>query len=228
MPTVSRANGDQRLKDGGDSDFDLATVDRLLTTTRSVRRRLDFTKPVPENVIIECLELATQAPTAGDAQNWRWVGVADADTQRAIADIYRLDNEEFARSQVANLQDGAERRRMESVLYLIEHLHEVPMHVLAYVLDPQLVGLAGQPPPPPVLYGSIFPAVWSFQLALRSRGLGTTPLYVADEAAVGQVVGAPNGAHLASLLPVAYYTGKSFKGAPRLPVRDVLSWNRWR
>jgi len=208
-------------------DLDVATVDRLLSTTRSVRKRLDLTTPVPSEVITECIRLATQAPTAADAQNWHWVAVTDESKRQAIADIHRAANEEFARGEVARLGPGAELRRMDSALYLIEHLHEVPVHVLAYVLNPNLEALEGQLPPPAALYGSIFPAVWSFQLALRARGLGTSPLFVADEAAVSAVVGAPEDASIASLLPVAYYTGESFKPAPRRPVEDVLSWDHW-
>jgi nitroreductase len=207
-------------------DLDVATVDRLLATTRAVRKRLDLTRPVPSEVITECIRLATQAPTAADAQNWRWVAVTDVDKRQAIAAVHRAANEAFARSQVERLGPGAERRRLDSALYLIAHLHEVPVHVLAYVLDPELEGLEGQAPPV-LLYGSIFPAIWSFQLALRARGLGTSPLFVGDEAAVSAVVGAPADAHIASLLPVAYYTGESFKPARRRPVEEVLAWNAW-
>jgi nitroreductase len=205
-------------------ELDLATVDRLLSTTRAVRRRLDLTRPVPTGVITECVRLATQAPTAGDAQNWRWVVVSDPRRREAIAEIHRATNEAYVRGRVAALGEGAERRRMESVLHLIDHLHEVPVHVLAYALDPEP---EGRKLPPVLLYGSVFPAVWSFQLALRARGLGTTPLYVANEAAVAAVVGAPDGAYLASLLPVAYFTGDSFRPAARRPVEEVLYWNAW-
>jgi hypothetical protein len=46
--------------------MDRATVDHLLTTTRTVRRRLDLTKPVEPLVIQECLEIAIQAPNGGN------------------------------------------------------------------------------------------------------------------------------------------------------------------
>lgn len=208
-------------------DLDVATVDRLLTTTRAVRRRLDLTRPVPAEVITDCVRLATQAPSAADAQNWRWVVITDERKRKAIADIRRAGDLAFLRSKVAGLGPGAERRRMASGLYLLEHLHEVPVLVLPYVLDPDLEGLEGQALPPVILYGSIFPAVWSFQLALRSRGLGTTPLAPLGEAEVAQEIGAPPDAHLASLLPVAFYTGETFKPAARRPVEDVLAWNGW-
>lgn len=198
--------------------MDLKTVDELLTTTRAVRKRLDLTREVPSEVITDCVRLATQAPTAGDAQGWRWLAVSDPKIRAAIGEIYRADNESYVRGALADA-DGPARTRLESVLHLIDHLPDVPVHVLAYVLeDAQL--------PPAVMWGSIYPAVWSFQLALRSRGLGTTPLFVASEQAVAEVVGAPPEARLAALMPVAYYTGDTFKPAQRRPVEEVLTWER--
>ncbi len=200
-------------------DLDIDTVDRLLSTTRAVRKRLDLTRPVPRDVIIDCMRLATQAPTAADTQNWRFVVVTDERLRKAIGDVHRADTEEFIRGLRAD-SDGAARRRLDSALYLIEHLHEVPALVLAYVLDDGAL-------PPMVLHGSIFPAVWSFQLALRARGLGTTPVWVENERAVSEIVGAPDDARLASLLPTAYYTGETFQPARRRPVDEVLFWERW-
>jgi nitroreductase len=208
-------------------DLDRDTVDRLLTTTRAVRRRLDVTRSVPADVVTECLELALQAPTAADQQNWRWIVVTDADLRRQIGSLYRAANDDFVRGQVEGLEPGAERRRMESVLHLVEHLADVPVLVAAYVIEPELEGLGDQQVPPALLYGSIYPAVWSFQLALRSRGLGTVPLFIPDEASLADLLGAPERAHLASLLPVAYHTGKTFRRAHRLPVADVVGWNGW-
>ena len=101
------------------------------------------------------------------------------------------------------------------------------MLVVAYAIDPDLAGLKGQQLPPALLFGSIFPAVWSFQLAMRSRGLGTTPIFVADQDRLAEIVGAPEDAHLAAVLPVAYYTGTTFKPASRRPVEDVTFWNHW-
>jgi nitroreductase len=81
--------------------------------------------------------------------------------------------------------------------------------------------------PPALLYGSVFPAIWSFQLALRSRRVGSTLMGVVDDRPLSAIVGAPDDAHIASLLPVAYYTGDTFGPAPRRPVDNVLSWERW-
>ncbi|HEV3364987.1 MAG TPA: nitroreductase family protein, partial [Acidimicrobiia bacterium] len=184
-------------------EIDVAMADHLLSTTRSVRRRLDLTGPVAKEVITECVRVAIQAPSAANAQNWRWVAVTEPQRRAAIAGIHRSANEEYAERRLDSLPDAADRRRMASSLHLIRHLHEVPVHVVVYALDPQLDRLDGQDVPPALLYGSVFPAVWSFQLALRARGLGTAPLHVADQAAVNQVVGAPPSARIASLLPVA-------------------------
>jgi hypothetical protein len=113
------------------------------------------------------------------------------------------------------------------VLHLIEHLHEIPVLVVAYVVEPDLPGLGDQAMPPALLYGGAFPAVWSFQLALRARGLGTTPLFVADESELAAIVGAPANAHLVGLLPVAYYTGTTFKPAARRPLDEVAFGDAW-
>jgi nitroreductase len=203
-------------------DLDVETVDRLLTTTRAVRKRLDLTRPVPPEVITECVRLATQAPSAADMQNWRWVAVTDERKRQAIGDIHRTgDDAVYVRGLLANAA-GAERRRLESALYLTDHLHEVPVIMLVYGLEPD-----GQQLPPPVLYGSVFPAIWSFQLALRSRGLGSTLMWAQNEQAVNEVVGAPATARIAAMLPVAYYTGETFKPAARRPVGEVLFWDGW-
>jgi nitroreductase len=211
------------------SDLDLATVDRLLSTTRSVRRRLDPSRPVPDAVIRECLDLAVQAPSPADVQSWRWVVVTDEATRKVIADMYRAANEPYVRSELARLGEGdsSERRRFVSVLDLIGHLREIPVLVAAYVVEPDLPGLGDQAMPAALLYGGAFPAVWSFQLALRARGMGTTPLFVADDAPLAEIVGAPANAHLVGLLPVAYYTGTTFKPAARRPLDEVAFGDTW-
>jgi nitroreductase len=210
-------------------DLDLATVDRLLSTTRSVRRRLDTTRPVPDDVIRACLELASQAPSPADVQTWRWVVVTDPGTRKAIAAMYREANEPYVRSELERLgdEDSGERRRFASVIDLIERLDDIPVLVVAYVVQPDLPGLGDQSMPPALLYGGAFPAAWSFQLALRARGLGTTPLFVADEAPLAEIVGAPANAHLVGLFPVAYYTGTTFKPAARRPLAEVAFTDSW-
>jgi nitroreductase/catechol 2,3-dioxygenase-like lactoylglutathione lyase family enzyme len=209
------------------TDLDRATVDRLLTTTRSVRRRLDLERTVDLDVVARCLELAFQAPSAADQQNWRWVVIVEPQLRARVAELYRAANSEFLQAQLATLDAGPERRRIESAAHLAEHLAEVPVLVAAYVVEPDLAGLGDASVPPVLLYGSVFPAVWSFQLALRSRGLGTVPLYVSDEVGLAELLGAPEGAHLAALMPIAHHTGDDFQPARRRPLADVVGWDSW-
>jgi nitroreductase len=208
--------------------LDRSTVDHLLSTTRAVRKRLDFARPVDPDVVEECLRLAIQAPTGGNTQGWRWIVVTDADKRAAIADAYRRVWAPYiAASRAATPEPGAQQERvMDSASYLADHLHEVPVHVIPCIygqVPSQLVDSAG-------LFGSIFPAVWSFQLALRSRGLGsaftTLHLPFADE--VGQLLGIPDGVVQTSLIPVAQFTGEDFQPARRRPVEEITYWNGWK
>ena len=204
--------------------MDLDTVDHLLATTRAVRRRLDLTRPVPHEVLLECLRLAIQAPTGSNMQRWRWIVVTDPDMRAAIADLYRNprgggDRASTRRDAPANITPQ-QQRVMDSARYLSEHLHEVPVHVVPCTEDAG--GAAGWAP-------SIYPAVWSFQLALRSRGLGsvitTAHLFRKEEAAA--LLGVPDGFVQACLVPVAYYTGEDFKPAVRRPVEELTYWDHW-
>jgi nitroreductase len=202
------------------SGFDLETVDRLLTTTRAVRRRLDFSKEVPLDVVKECLEIAIQAPTGSNAQFWRWIVVTDPATRKALGELYRNPPPQATRTEPELPPTPQQQRMMASALYLMEHVTEVPVFVLPCIRDSG--GAAGWPP-------SIYPAVWNFLLALRSRGLGsvitTAHLYRRDEAAA--LLGIPDDYVQACLLPVAYYTGTDFKPAVRRPIDEVCFLNRW-
>jgi nitroreductase len=210
--------------------FDVKMTDELLATTRAVRKRLDFDRPVPRDVILECLELAVQAPTGSNSQGWRWVVVEDAKTKKALADIYRKGGEAYLANAVAQARQAGNaqtERVYESAMYLVENLHKAPLHVIPC--------LEGRPPanvPPAMLaglYGSIFPAVWSFQLALRSRGLGSvlTTLHLIFEAEAAKLLGIPENVMQVALLPVGYTKGTDFKRAARPPVSNITHWNRW-
>jgi nitroreductase len=202
--------------------MDLTTVDHLLSTTRAVRKRLDFGRPVPHDVILECLRLAIQAPTGTNAQGWRWIVVTEPATRAALAELYRNRPRAEAptRSEPDVEMTAQQRRVLDSARYLIEHLHEVPVLVVPCTLDAG--GAAGWAP-------SIYPAVWSFMLALRSRGLGssitTGHLFRKQEAA--ELLGVPDGFVQACLVPVAYFTGDDFKPAVRRPVEELTYWDRW-
>lgn len=208
--------------------FDLATTDELLSTTRAVRKRLDLSRAVERQTILDCLTLALQAPTGSNRQGWRWIVVTEQVTRNALAEIYR----EGAGTYLADARDGAEAgsqdgRVFDSAAYLAEHLQEVPVHVVPCIE----ANLPDNPPTTvwPGLMGSIFPAVWSFQLALRARGLGsvltTLHLRCADQAA--NLLGIPGNMMQVGLLPVAYTIGTDFKPAQRGPVEQIVHWEAW-
>jgi nitroreductase len=211
-------------------EFDIAMTDELLATTRAVRKRLDLDRPVPREVIKQCLELAVQAPTGSNSQGWRWVVVEDADTKQALADLYRKAATDYLASaeQEADKRGDAQTRRvMSSALFLAENLQNVPVHVIPCI--------QGRPQPdvPTAMYagiyGSIFPAVWSFQLALRARGLGSalTTLHLVYEKEAAELLGMPDDILQVALLPVAYTKGTDFKRAERPPIDGIVHWNHW-
>lgn len=209
------------------------SVDEVLATTRSVRKRLDLHKPVPRDVLMECLELALQAPTGSNAQGWQWIFITETDTKKAVADIYLRNAESYLRQYNPQYPAGDIRgERMplvrDSAMYLAEHMHEVPV-----LMVPCLEGRVEQAPLlSSSFWASLFPAAWSFCLALRSRGLGscwTTLHLVADgEKQAAEVLGIPyENYSQGGLFPIAYTKGTDFRPAKRLPAESVTHWNSW-
>lgn len=208
-------------------ELDRETVDHLLTTTRAVRRRLDLERPVPREAVLECLRIAIQAPTASNAQSWRWILVEDRDKRAALADMYRTGwNAIYGAAADAELPDDM-RRVLESASFLAEHLQDVPVHVVPCI--------EGRPAPDgnvlatASFFGSVFPAVWNLQLALRSRGLGSslTTLHLAREADAAELLGLPDSVTQAALVPVAWFTGQDFRPAPRRPIEEFTYLDAW-
>jgi nitroreductase len=211
--------------------FDLAHTDRLLTTTRAVRRRLDFDRPVEREVVLDCLRVALQAPSGGNSQPWRWLVIDDPDVRAALGDLYREGYGPYIEMQKAAVREAGgddDSAIIRSSDYLAEHLHEAPIHVIPCLLD----RLPERPSPADTagFYGSILPAVWSFQLALRSRGLGSafTTLHLLHEREAAELLEVPDTVTMAALLPVAYTTGGDFRPADRKPVEAVTYWNAWK
>jgi nitroreductase len=200
----------------------MLTPDELLTTTRSVRRRLDLTRPVPPELVRECLEIAIQAPSGGNSQLWHWIVITDPEVRARVGDYYRTSTERYlAARQPA---DDAGRRLRESSAYLGEHMGEVPVLVLACIEVNQPWPADGNQAG---LWGSLLPAAWSYMLAARSRGLGTawTTLHLRYEAEVAKLLGLPENVRQGVLIPTAYYTGETFRPAPRRPL--PLHENHW-
>ena len=205
----------------GAMEFDLAQTDALLSTTRSVRKRLDFTRDVPNDVLLECLQLAVQAPTGSNRQGWRWLVVRDPQKKEALAEIYRRVGGDYLAKAAADAADGSQTGRvLDSANFLAQRLGESPVLVIPLIIgrlgDGTTNSAAG-------LFGSILPAVWSFQLALRSRGLGScyTTLHLAAEDEASELLGIPNHMSQAGLLPVGYTLGTDFKPAVRPPVSEI-------
>jgi nitroreductase len=215
------------------------TPDELLSTTRAVRKRLDFNRPVERETLEECFRLAQQAPSAGDEQMWHFIVVEDPPTKAALADLYRrgaaalmaeiaTGPEAEARwTRLSPQEQAALGRKMDSANYLIEHLQDVPVLVVAAVAGRlEQLPLWNQA----ALWGSIAPATWSFMLALRSRGLGTvwTTFHLRFEREAADLLGIPYAeVTQIALLPVAYTLGTDFKPAPRRPLDTMVHWGRW-
>ena len=210
--------------------------DELMTTTRAVRRRLDLTRPVDPDTIRECLDIALQAPTGSSRQLWHFVVVTDRDQIAALTDIYRRGGDPFrAEAAVLGSIDPTDPAQFEaqkvamhrSSQYLFDHLHEVPGMLIPCItgrLDERSSLMAT------TMLGSVIQAAWSFMLAARSRGIGTvwTTVHLALEEEAAEVLGIPfEEVSQVSLIPFGYYTGETFKPAPREPLDRVLHWDRW-
>lgn len=207
--------------------------DDLLTTTRAVRKRLDFDRSVPRSLIEECLELALQAPNGSNRQQWRWLIVDDAQLVAELATIYNDAIEEYSKEyRRAGLADQPGKnpafdRMNESVQYLAQNFHRAPALVIPCLrgrMEEQTTfAQASQ-------WGSIIPAIWSLMLAFRSRGLGSawTTVHLHQEKEAADLLGIPHEAYTqAGLFPVAFTQGTDFRRGPRRPAAEVTRWNHW-
>src|SRR5688572_298229 len=211
--------------------------DQLLSTTRSVRKRLDLERPVDLELIRECIDVATQAPTGGNNQGWHWLVVTDPEKKRPIAESYREAFKAFYGNRDTVLgrldQDDTTyvdttRRVIDSADYLADHIGEVPVWVIACIEGRTdnglpLVWQASQ-------WGSLIPAVWSFQLAARARGLAScyTTLHLAKEQEAAELLGIPEHIMQGALIPVAHpLGGTDFKPGPRRDLDRIIHLETW-
>ncbi len=207
------------------------SADEVLTTTRSVRKRLDFDRPVDRSVVLECIDIALQAPTGSNRQGWQWMVIEDDAKKRAIAELYAKNFEAYAQQPGAEYAAGDVRADRQdkvrsSAFHLSDNFHRAP-----YMVIPMIEGRMGpgaESFAQASVWGSILPAVWSFMLALRERGLGSawTTLHLPDEEAAAEILGIPYDRYTqAGLFPVAYTEGTDFKLASRLPAEDLTHWD---
>jgi nitroreductase len=211
--------------------MDLATTDELLSTTRSVRKRLDFDRPIAPELIQKCIDIAVQAPTGSNQQTWSWMVVTDTAKKKGLADLYRRGFEMYA--QMPRPDRGADDLRTEqqprvedSAIYLAGNMEKAPVFVIPCIEgrfeeQPQFAQAS--------MYGSILPAAWSFMLAARARGLGTswTTIHLMFEQEAASILGIPPTVTQAALFPVAYFTGETFKPARRIPAKQLTYWDAW-
>lgn len=206
--------------------------DELLTTTRSVRKRLDLDRPVPLDLVKECLRIALQAPSGSNRQTWHWIVVTDEDRRAAIGRYYRRAVETYLASEgsCASLyqedpERGPEQKRVgDSVAHLGEHLAEVPVLVI-----PCLDATAAPEYNEAGMWGSVIQAAWSYMLAARARGLGTawTTLHLMYEKEIAELLDLPDGIVQAALIPTAFSIGTHFRPAARQPLESVLHLDTW-
>ncbi len=222
----------------------VSDIDEVLTTTRSVRFRMNFDRAVDPSIIEECLRLAQPATMGSNLEDWRFVAMTSPEQKARVAEVYRhvwlktveeplavgeADTVEILSPSVRLTQDakGRQERTLSSVKYLVDNLERVPVLVFACsakpVPDEAMGGKASE------YYGSIFPIVWSFQLACRSRGLGTVTataiVYESEELA--KILQLPDGTYPITMIPVGYTKGLDFRPAKRLPLKEILRWERW-
>lgn len=211
-------------------NFDLASVDYILETTRSVRKRLDLTRPVDRAAVERCLEIAIQAPTGSNRQGWKWLIVTDSEKKAKIGEYYKDSWYAYAgvatRSAPGDEPSAQMQRVISSARYLADCMHEVPMMIF-----PCVAGRANDASPAANagLYGSIIPAAWSLMLALRARGIGSawTTLHLSYEKECNEILGIPADVTTAALLPAAYFNGETFKKAERVPAKELTYWESW-
>jgi nitroreductase len=212
------------------STLDLSSG-QLLTTTRTVRKRLDLERPVSRELIRELIDIAVQAPSGSNGQTWHWLVITDPDKRAAIGEYYRQSLQKYfadrdAAETVADdpRRTAVQQRVRNSSAYLGEHMGDVPVLVIPCIEAATLPqgNQAG-------LWGSILPAAWSYMLAARSRGLGTawTTLHLKYEHEISELLNLPDNLRQAVLIPTAYSIGTDVKPAPRKPLDEILHFDNW-
>ncbi|MGI9612965.1 MAG: nitroreductase family protein [Acidimicrobiales bacterium] len=207
-----------------EADFDLDQTDRLLSTTRAVRKRLDFDRPVSDDVIFECIDLAEQAPTGGNDASRRWIVVRDPSVKDQLGDLYRETGQMFTTARQRLIGTGHPKEKVvSSSAYLVENMAKAPVLVIAAIWG--IHDNSGRPG----LFDTVIPSAWSFNLALRARGLGSayTTMLNGNVEQLEEILGIPPGVTTVVTFPVAYTKGTEFGAAPRRPASEITYFDRW-
>ena len=183
-----------------------------------MRRNLDFSRPVEPEVIFDCINVSTQAPTGLGGESWRFLVVTDSNRKREIAGLYR--------DVLVGLQEERGLVIKPTQQALVDRLHEIPAMIFVCSL--------GTPPGPEIptqvaYYGSVLPSAWSLMLSLRARNLGATwtTLLSSQQDALSRILDVPEDVVFTVMLPVGYMKGARLKKADRMDARRVTFWNRW-
>lgn len=212
-------------------------ADQLLTTTRAVRKRLDFARPVDDQLIRECVEVAMQSPSGSNNMTMQFVIVKDEEKRKAIGEVYRQCYDIYRSLDgvyIGSLDKGGEdenrqqQRSANSADFLAEHMGDAPALVIACNRGSRVEGMPAMMAAS--MMGNVLPAMWSFMLAARARGLGTawTTVHLMMEQQVADILGIPfESVQQVCLSPLAHTAGTNFSPATRPPADSIIHWDAW-
>lgn len=203
-----------------------AIVDHALMTTRGVRQRLDFDRDVDDQIILDCIDVAEQAPTGGNNGSRRWMIIRDQDTKDRMAELYLSAGVDWVIETAKRLEGSGHQneRLMTGARHLGENIARTPALVMPTILGRH--DGSGRPG----LFDSVIQSAWSFMVALRARGLGTvwTTMYLNEAPAVAELLDLPEHVTQICLFPVAYTIGTDFKPTSRrYPAREIAYFDRY-
>jgi len=211
--------------------------DQLLSTTRAVRKRLDFSRPVPDELIRECVSVAMQSPSGSNNMTMQFVIVKDPAKRKAIGDVYKqcysiyqsMDGVYIRSIDKGEAGANAQQQRSaDSADFLGDHMGDAPALVIACNMGVRADGTPGMMTSS--LMGNVLPAMWSFMLAARARGLGTawTTVHLMMEQQVADILGIPfESVQQVCLSPLAFTKGTDFKAAARPSADSIIHWDQW-
>jgi len=209
-----------------ENDLDATMIDRALMTTRGVRRRLDLERDVDDQVLLDCIDVAEQAPTGGNNGSRRWIIVRDQATKDRFQELYLEAGASWVIEAAEKIEgtDHPNAAMMQGAKRLAENINRVPAIVILTIIGEH--DGSGRPG----LFDSVIQAGWSFQVALRARGMGTvwTSMYLNKAAEVAELLDIPDGLTQVCMFPVAYTIGADFSPTnKRLPAREITYFDRF-